>query len=157
MSEVFLTKSAVMLFLFKENGTEQEILLQKRFNTGYLDGMWDCSASGHVEENESMKMALLREAKEEINIDIELRNIHFATIMHKYTPTSGNIYYNGYFFVNQYEGNPIINEPQKCSDLCWFSLQKLPDDFIPDRLQALNNYLANIPYDEIGWDSFRIR
>jgi len=154
MSEIFLTKSAVMLFLFRKNSTETEILLQKRFNTGYLDGMWDCSASGHVEANESMKMALLRESKEEINIDIAITDIHFATIMHKYTPSYKDTYYNGYFYADIFTGTPIINEPQKCSDLSWFNVNDLPDDFIPDRRKALENYITHLPYDEMGWEVF---
>ena len=57
------------MFLLRDSDKGQEILLQKRHNTGYMDGMWDCSVAGHVENGESMKMALLREAKEEIGIN----------------------------------------------------------------------------------------
>jgi len=140
-----------MLFLFRGCKKNREILLQKRKNTGYMDNMWDCAVAGHVEKNESMKMALLREAREEMNINIKLCNIHFATIMHKFTQESNNVYYNGYFFVDSFEGTPIINEPNKCSDLCWFNLNDIPADFIHDRRKALENYLANITYDEMGW------
>lgn len=151
--EKFLTKSAVMLFLFKQHRTE--ILLQKRYNTGYADGMWDCAASGHVEANESMKMAIIREAKEELGIYIDIKYVDFALLMHKYTPSTGNIYYNGYFTVNKYEGTPNIMEPDKCSDLQWFNIKNLPDNFIADRKQALQSYLSSIFYDEIGWETFQ--
>jgi len=67
MSERFKSLSAVMLFLVRKNkNDEDEILFQKRKNTGYSDGYYDLSASGHVENNESMKKAMCREAKEEI-------------------------------------------------------------------------------------------
>ena len=42
MRERYKTASAVMLFLLRERNGRQEILLQKRRNTGYADGMWDC-------------------------------------------------------------------------------------------------------------------
>ena len=147
-----ITKSGVLLFLFRKNGMEDEILLQKRYNTGYMDGMWDCAAVGHVDANESMKMALLREAQEELGINIDINNINFATLIDKYEPVSGNTYYNAYFTVTVYEDVPSIKEPEKCSDLQWFNIKSLPDNFIADRKQALQNYLSDIFYDENGWD-----
>ena len=66
MKERYRTLSAVMLLLTKEENGKEQILLQKRKNTGYMDGHWDCSVSGHVEYMESMKMAMQRETKEEL-------------------------------------------------------------------------------------------
>lgn len=152
MAERFRVRTAVMLFLFRNAGSRREILLQKRQNTGYADGMWDCAACGHVEAMESMKMAMAREAKEELNIDIEINCIEFATLTHKYTPKSKDSFNNAYFAVRDYGGIPIINEPDKCSDLQWFAIDELPEDFLPDRKQALENYLSNVPYSEADWD-----
>ena len=55
MGERFKSLSAVMLLLTREKDNQEEILFQKRKNTGYCDGFFDFSASGHVEKNESMK------------------------------------------------------------------------------------------------------
>ena len=66
MKERFKSLSAVMLLLTRKNENEEEILFQKRKNTGYCDGFYDLSASGHVDANESMKHAMCREAKEEL-------------------------------------------------------------------------------------------
>jgi len=153
MSERFLSRSAVMLLLTRETNGETEILLQKRQNTGYADGMWDCAATGHVDAGESMKMAVVREAKEELGIDIPLSQARFSTITHVFTPSTGKIYYNAYFCVSDYRGLPSIMEPHKCDDLAWFNIHNLPSDLIPDRAIALHNYLMNIPYDEIGWNN----
>lgn len=152
MGDRFLKRSAVMLFLIRVENGVQEILLQKRLNTSYADGMWDCAASGHVDENESMKMALIREAKEEIEICIEMQDVEFATITHKYTPVTKSIYYNAFFVVRKYSGVPSIKEPNKCSDLKWFPIKNLPDEFLEDRRQALQNYFSKVAYDESGWD-----
>ena len=43
--EKYRTWTSVMLMLIRENNGKEEILLQKRKNTGYMDGYWDCSAS----------------------------------------------------------------------------------------------------------------
>ncbi len=152
MPERHMTPSAVMLFLMRKTEKGTEILLQKRQNTGYGDGMWDCAASGHVEAGESMKAALIREAGEELNIRLSWEQITFATLTHKYIPKSTGSYYNAYFAASQYEGEPIINEPHKCSALEWFNVNSLPSDILPDRKEALENYFSHIPYDELGWE-----
>ena len=95
MKERYRTLSAVMLMLIRENNGKEEILLQKRKNTGYMDGYWDYSASGHVENKESMKMAMKREAKEELCIDINIDDLEFISLIHKINGED-IIYYNGY-------------------------------------------------------------
>jgi len=42
--------------------------LEKRASTGYMDGMWDFAISGHVDENETETLAVIRASKEEIGI-----------------------------------------------------------------------------------------
>lgn len=143
--ERFVTPSAVFALLIQGN----QILLQKRKNTGYKDGYYDLAASGHVEANESMKEALIREVKEEIGIDVD--ELDFATMSHKYDQETKRTYYNGYFIIKKYHGRIIIKEPDKCSELKWFDLNNLPDLLIDDRKVAIDNYLNGVAYDEYGW------
>lgn len=150
MGEKYRTFSAVMVMLSRKNEDgEEEILLQKRQNTGYMDGYWDFSASGHVEENESMKMAAMREAKEEIGVNIKIEDLEPMCIIHK---NKGLIYYNGYFKVTKWEKDPCINEPQKCEEIRWFKIDELPENLIEDRGLAIKNYQKNIFYHEYGWN-----
>ena len=147
--ERYLTRSAVMLFLLRE----REVLLQKRQNTGYADGMWDFACSGHVDGGESMRQAMAREAREELGVRILPQNLEFATLTHKNTPGDPDgVYYNGYFSARSYVGEPQVNEPEKCAELRWFPLDKLPEELLPDRRAALENYLAGVPYSEMGWE-----
>ena len=55
MKERFKTPSAVFLLLMRNNNGIEEILMQKRKNTGYCDGYYDLCVGGHVESFESMK------------------------------------------------------------------------------------------------------
>ncbi len=150
MEEKYRTLSAVMLMLIRENNGKEEILLQKRKNTGYMDGYWDYSASGHVENMESMKMAIQREAKEEICIDIDINDLEFITLIHKISNTD-IIYYNGYFKATKWSGEPKIGEPDKNEEIKWFDINNLPDNLVDDRKLAIKNYLQKIPYSEFGW------
>lgn len=151
MKERFLTKSAVILMLTRYKENEEEILLQKRMNTGYMDGYYDLSASGHVEKDEQMTKTLIRETKEELGIDISIKDIEFVTIMHTNSKDK-QIYYNGFFKATKYSGEITINEPTKCEELKWFKLNELPSNILPDRLQAIQNYINNIKYSEFGWE-----
>lgn len=152
MKERFLTRSAVILMLIRNTDNGEEILLQKRKNTGYMDGYYDLSASGHVEKDEPMTKALIRESKEEIGIDISEKDIELATMMHTNTPETKIIYYNGFFKVTQYSGEIKVNEPTKCEEVRWFNLNELPKNILQDRLQAIKNYMDNKKYSEFGWD-----
>jgi len=51
--------------------TNEKILIQQRsFNKKSNPGLWDCAVAGHVLSGESSVNAVLREAKEELNIDL---------------------------------------------------------------------------------------
>ena len=127
----------------------EEILFQKRVNTGYCDGFYDLAASGHVEANESMKHAMCREAKEELGIIINEDDLEFICMIHK--NSKGCIYYNGYFKANKWIGEPCINEPEKNEELKWFNINDLPSNIVDDRIIAIENYKNNVKYSEYGW------
>lgn len=149
MRERFKSLSAVMLLLTRKKDAHEEILFQKRQNTGYCDGFYDLSASGHVDANESTKHAMCREAKEELGIDINEEDLEFICMIHK--NSNGCVYYNGYFKANKWIGEPIVNEPTKNGELKWFDINNLPSNIVDDRVIAIENYKNNIKYSEYGW------
>jgi 8-oxo-dGTP diphosphatase len=69
---------AVYLLLEKEG----KILVACRANTGYLDGHYQVPA-GHVEESELPTEALIREAKEEIGIDLKPNDLEFVHVSYR--------------------------------------------------------------------------
>lgn len=150
MRERYKTASAVMLFLLRERNGRQEILLQKRRNTGYADGMCDCGAAGHVEAGETMRAAMGREAAEELGLAFSPADVRFATLTHKTSP-DGTTYVNVFFCADCGEAKPQICEPEKCAELRWFPLDALPETLLADRRAALENFRAGVPYSEFGW------
>jgi len=145
--ERYKTPSAVYLMLIKGD----DILLQKRAGKKWGSGWYDVSASGHVEKNESMRTAICRETKEEINVEISPEDLEFVCLMHNHFENIN--YYNGYFKPKKWKGTSKINEPDKCSDLIWVNIDNLPSNILPDRKLAIENYKNNIKYSEFGWNN----
>jgi len=146
MSEHFKAFSAIFPFVFRTRDEKTEILLHRRQNTGYQDGKWDIAASGHVDEGETAKSAVIRECKEELGIDVKAEDLTFALLSHR---LSERTYYDIYFAVNKYVGMPGIMEVEKCSELKWFDIDDLPIDMIECRRAAVQAYKNNDYYNEI--------
>jgi len=151
MSERFSVPSASIVMLIKCECGKRKVLLQRRQNTGFMDGLWDLSCSGHVEHGESMSEAAAREAKEELGITITPNQLKFFALIHKREEEWDLTYYNAYFVCENFSGEPQIGEPQKCSELKWFDLDNLPDDLINDRKQAVKAFFEGVHYIEYGW------
>ncbi len=149
MSKHYKTFSAVFPLLFMTEKDKKYVLLAKRENTGYMDGMWDLAGSGHVDENETAMQALVREAKEEIGIRIEVCDVKFAHLSHRLGMNGNRTYYDIYFSVERFSGEPTITEPEKCSDLKWFDIECLPSDMIGLRKEVLRSYLESMHYSEV--------
>ena len=64
MKQRYETKVAVFLVLTRMVDGKKQVLLQKRCNTGYMDGKYDMACSGHLEEGETLAMSVVREARE---------------------------------------------------------------------------------------------
>lgn len=148
----FRTIAAVLVLLTRKNANgEEEYLLQKRQNTGFADGMWDFSASGHVENGEPMTATVCREAKEETCVDITPDSIEFMGLLHS-LGSDGEPRFLGCFKVKNYSGEIKIGEPEKVAELKWFSKNELPDNIIDSRKVALEMFKdSDNYYQEIGW------
>ena len=53
-------------------------------------------------------------------------------------------YFDFYFEIAKYKGDIKINEPNKCSELIWASLDKLPSDMIDFEKEVIYNNLKGI-------------
>jgi 8-oxo-dGTP pyrophosphatase MutT (NUDIX family) len=126
------SRIAVYLLLRKSD----EILLSLRQNTGYRDGSWSMVA-GHVEEGEGIIDALIREAKEEADIDIKHDDLEVAHVMYYY----GDRPYVHFFIIcKKYSGEIRNMEPYKCGSLKFFKENNLP----PNVVEAVKAAVENI-------------
>ena len=145
MSEKYFSRLAVNLVLIRENKQhEKEILLQLRENTGYMDNMYDFACSGHVERGESFAKALIREAKEEIGIEIKEEDVVFLAINHHYQEDHVQLF----FSTQKYLGEPIVCEPNECGGLLWTSIENLPQNIIPYVKNVIEDIKLGVQYDD---------
>jgi mutator protein MutT len=131
----FLPHFAVYLLL---KNSENQILMSKRANTGFMDGYYSLP-SGHVDENESATEALERESLEEINITPTnyklVHTLHIKTVTQNIETT-----YVSLFFESERFNGEIINlEKEKCEELIWVDINNLPTNVIPDLAMVINH------------------
>jgi 8-oxo-dGTP pyrophosphatase MutT (NUDIX family) len=128
--------SYVYLLRPGRDGRADEVLLQRRQNTGYRDGHWAAAAAGHVERGETAYDAARREAREEIGVRVG--ELTFVTAMQRTQqgdPIDERIDF--FFTCRDWEGGPRILEPHKSAAMDWFSLDALPEPVVPHELFVL--------------------
>ena len=123
-------KSAVHMIITKD----EKILLQKRKGSKLWPGYYALPA-GHIDEGETQYDALVREAQEELGIDIDPKNIihSYVVLRRNYFEIDGKIldpYIDYYFEIKKYEGIPRIMEKDKCDELIWADINNLPKPFV---------------------------
>lgn len=130
---------------FVKNG---EIFLMKRSNTGFQDGKWSVPA-GRLNENETLIEGAIREAREEVDADVEEKNIqNFMMMSHK--DERGERLY-AFFLCNEWRNDLKNLEPAVCSEVRWFRVDALPQNMVPHVRFALGLILSGKCYAEFGY------
>jgi 8-oxo-dGTP diphosphatase len=124
-----------------------EVLLQLRQGTGYMDGHWANAAAGHVESNESALDAEAREVYEELGIAVNTTDLHPLVVMHR-NQGSGQTDHGRvdfFFECTSWESEPQLMEPHKAGDLRWFHLDSLPSAMVPHERHVLERLRSGMP------------
>ena len=131
----------IHLILQNENN---ELLMLRRFNTGYRDGEYSLVA-GHVEKGETLKGTIIREAREEVGITISKDDLEVVGAI----PSLPNDYV--YFFLHAVLWTAEVRnlEPHKCDDARWFNIHELPENTVPYVRWAIENHLQGGWFSEI--------
>ena len=146
MNRHFKSYAAVLPVILREREGREEVLLHRRANTGYMDGKWDFAGSGHVEEGETASQAACREVLEETGLVARPGAVRFLHLSHRVKEPT---YYDLYFEVRDWTGEPAIQEPEKCSAMGWFPVDGLPQDMIPNRRRTFLLARSGVAYSEI--------
>ena len=143
-AERFRPYAAVYLILVRD----ENVLLARRFNTGWNDGKYSLIA-GHLDGGESVTMAIIREAKEESDIELSSEDLQVVHTMHR--NSEDREYVDFYLVAKKWKGEPKIMETDKCDELAWFPFNDLPTNIIPCVRDALLAYRKGVTFSEWGW------
>ncbi len=139
----FKLLAAVHLFLIQNN----MILLLRRYKTGYADGQYSVIA-GHLDGDEEIKTAMIREAREEGGILLSPQDLQIVGVMHRKLARERIDFF---LTATTWKGDIVNAEPHKCDELAWYDLDALPDNVIPYIRKAIHNYQHGNWFDSFGW------
>jgi ADP-ribose pyrophosphatase YjhB (NUDIX family) len=147
-AERFKLRAAVYVIFRRQ----EEILLLKRWNTGFEDGNYSL-VSGHLDGDEPVTVAAAREAEEESGVTINPTDLKVVHVMHRCSPEQGQNfeYVDFYLEASQWQGEPTIMEPDKCSELRWCDQGELPDNTIRYVKSVLDTIEKGVTFSEYGW------
>ena len=141
--ERFKINLAAYLILEKDG----KVLLHLRKNSGFADGFYSLVA-GHLEGNETVTQAIMREAKEEAGIEIKKEDLKIVHIMHR----SGNKeYIDIYLHCDHWSGEIQNLEPHKCGGLLFADKTNLPEKCLGYVKYAIEKSQRGIFFSEFGW------
>ncbi|MET7606587.1 NUDIX domain-containing protein [Streptomyces avermitilis] len=121
----------------------EELLLAERWNTGYADGMLNLP-SGKVEADEDVFDAVIREADEEIGVQVARDALRLVHVTYFRNP-EGETRVGWFFAADHWEGTPSNREPNKCAGLSWHHREHLPPNTVRYNALGIAHYVKGEP------------
>lgn len=134
---------ASLLILKKDN----KVLLMKR-KDGPFEGLYTFP-SGKVDDGESFTDAIIRETKEEINLDLKKEFLKVVYIIHQYDKEDEWVH--TFFTVDFWEGEIKNMETHRCDSLDWFSIDNLPENILEPLVNVINKIDRGEFYSELSF------
>jgi 8-oxo-dGTP pyrophosphatase MutT (NUDIX family) len=130
---------------------DDKIAFLLRENVEWMAGFYGLP-QGKVEEGEPFTLAAQRELKEELGIDVDLKDIKHLLTNHRNEPSDyANRWVDVFFEITKWRGEPRNAEVHKHSKLDWFSMDELPENIIPSLKFSLEEIQDGKAYTEYGW------
>ncbi len=146
----FKLKAGVFLFLVQED----HLLMLRRSRTGIEDGCYVVPMGGH-DGKEPLTTALIREAEEETNIQLQPTDLQVCHVMHRLHLMPQGLSFEQldiYFKASRYSGTPLNREPDKCDEVKFCPLNQLPTTTSPCVRHAIECIQKGQFYSEFGWE-----
>ncbi|MDX6761146.1 MULTISPECIES: NUDIX domain-containing protein [Streptomyces] len=134
----------VHLILRRDGESGPDVLLSRRAGPVYASGLWHLP-SGHLDPDEDMVEAVIREAREETGVLIAAEDVTAAVTVHHRPPAGSRSRVGVFFEVRRWAGRPRIMEPDRCDGMDWYPLDALPCPMVAYCRAGLDAYLAGLP------------
>lgn len=137
----------VHLYLERPDGT---VLLGLRHpDSAFAPSTWHVLA-GHCEQENAID-CLIREAREEAGLRIERRDVELVHVVHHIGQPRNPPRLALFFRARTWGGEPVLCEPDKCTQWKFWDPAALPDDLVPYTRLAITKIRNGEPYSETGW------
>lgn len=128
----------------------RQVLLSRRYNTGYQDGKWSVPA-GHLEDGESITECVIREAREEIDIRVDAASLEPPIVLHRMAPEQHGSRIDFFFVARSYSGEVRNAEPERCDKIGFHPVGQLPRNTIPYVRFGIEAASKGTAFGEFGW------
>lgn len=121
--------------------SDNKILIQKRSHKKRLEPNVWAMTGGSVMLGENSLETIIREAKEELNIDIDADNLKLATKF-----KTGNVWIDTYILKHNYDISKMKFQEDEVSDAKWSNWEEIDNlvnngQFIKNRWEFVNEFL----------------
>ncbi|MEW1815862.1 NUDIX domain-containing protein [Streptomyces diastaticus] len=106
--------------------------------------------AGHCEQENAID-CLIREAREEAGLRIERRDVELVHVVHHIGQPRNPPRMALFFRARTWGGEPVLREPDKCTQWKFWDPAALPDDLVPYTRLAITKIRNGEPYSETGW------
>jgi 8-oxo-dGTP diphosphatase len=123
-----------------------------REHTGWSDGLYGWP-SGKVEKQETAIDGALREAKEEVGVDIDPADLQYLLTVHRNTG-DGTDWIDIIFEARAWTGDLVNAEPHKHSELAWLDMSDpiTRPKIIPPLLDYIDAIEKGTGFIQYGWN-----
>ncbi|MFC8852471.1 NUDIX domain-containing protein [Streptomyces sp. NPDC057144] len=137
----------VHLYLERPDGT---VLLGLRHpDSAFAPSTWHVLA-GHCEQENAID-CLIREAREEAGLHIDRKDVELVHVVHHIGQPRNPPRMGLFFRARTWSGEPVLSEPDKCTQWKFWDPTALPDNLVPYTRLAIAKIQDGELYSETGW------
>jgi ADP-ribose pyrophosphatase YjhB (NUDIX family)/predicted house-cleaning noncanonical NTP pyrophosphatase (MazG superfamily) len=122
-----------------------QVLLGLRHKVKAGAGMW-ALPGGHMQPFERADATVIREVKEETGITVSPADVTFLAFVDGPNPEAPSHYLHATFRVDIGAAEPIVAEPDACSEWRWFPEDNLPDNLFSPHADIIATIRTGHPY-----------
>lgn len=147
MTEYDTQKPFLAAFVLFRKGNKVAFVLRQ--NTDWMNGFYGIAGAGKVEKGESFLECAIREAKEEVGVDLSSEHLKHVHTMHR--KDTDSYWIDVYFEADGHGQEPQNAEPHMHESLEWLDIDNLPQNVIPPVAAVLSSISKGESYSEYGW------